>query len=391
MRVYLDHNATTPMLPEVIDAMARAMEQTWGNPSSVHGPGRQARAAVDEARRKVARLLNCGEREVVFTGGGSEADNLALRGAFEAGKRSGRTKIIISAVEHSGVLRCAEHLEQRCGAEVVVVGVDGAGHLDRAALEEALDERTAIVSMMHTNNETGVRFPVADFAETVHQAGALFHVDAVQAAGRSPLDVIALGADLVAISAHKICGPKGVGALYVKRGTAIDPVILGGHQERGLRAGTENVVGIVGFGVAAGFAQAAAEGFSVHVGALRDRLERGLLERSLGAVVNGDTERRCPAVSNITFPGVEGEAILLSLDMVGVSASSGSACASGSLEPSHVLLAMGCSSEHAHASVRFSLGRHTTAEEIEFVVTQLPPMIDRLRELAPDMASDQLG
>jgi cysteine desulfurase len=391
VRVYLDHNATTPLLPEVIDAMAGAMQETWGNPSSVHGPGRRARAAVDVARRSVARLIGSGEREVVFTGGGSEADNLALRGAFEAGVRAGRGKVIISAVEHPGVLRCVEDLEQRRGAEVVRIGVDHAGRLDRAALAAALDERTAIVSIMHTNNETGVRFPVAEFAESVHRAGALFHVDAVQAIGREPLDVGALGADLVALSAHKICGPKGVGALYVKRGTAIDAVILGGQQERGLRAGTENVVGIVGFGVAAEHALLAASDFAERVGALRDRLERGLLQLSPGASVNGDTAHRCPAVSNITFPGVEGEAILLSLDMVGISASSGSACASGSLEPSHVLLAMGCGSEHAHASVRFSLGRHTMVEEIDYVLAQLPPMIDRLRELAPDMAADELG
>ena len=378
--IYLDHHATTPMAPEVVEAMVAAASQLMGNPSSVHTPGRAARAAVDSARRQVAAMINCRERELVFTSGGTEADNLALRGAWRAQRSCGRNRIVTTAVEHSAVLSTVEQLEAE-GAEVLRIGVDADGRLDRSAFSAAMGDDVGLVSVMLANNETGVIFPVAELVEEAQTAGAWFHCDAVQGAGRLPIDVQDLGVDLLSLSAHKIQGPKGVGALFVRRDLPMEAIQFGGKQERGLRGGTENTLGIVGFGVAATLAAERIATRPFELKALRDHFEASVLSRVDGCVVHGGEQPRLPSVTNIGFDGIEGEAALLVLDMAGICASSGSACASGSLQPSHVLLAMGFDPEEAHESLRFSLGAGVDYAQLDRVVEVLVEQVPKLRAL----------
>ncbi|MDE0883032.1 MAG: cysteine desulfurase family protein [Myxococcota bacterium] len=377
--IYLDHHASTPLAPEVIAVMGKAMQELFGNPGSVHAPGRAARAAVDQARRRVAALINSREREIVFTSGGTEASNLALRGAWRA-RRAGRNRIITSSVEHPAVLSACHALEAD-GAELVLVPVLPGGELDQNAFSDALDETVAVVSIMHANNETGVIFPVEELAKQARRCGAWMHVDAVQTGGRLPLDVNRLGVDLLSLSSHKIRGPKGAGALFVSREIDLQPITFGGKQEAGLRAGTENTLSIVGFGRAAELAREGLSSEPQRLAALRDGFEAQLLESLAGLRVHGALQERLPSVTNLGFDGIEGEAALLMLDMAGVCASSGSACASGSLEPSHVLLAMGYSAEQAHGSIRFSFGHGTRAEQLERVVELLIEKVPQLRAL----------
>ena len=375
--IYLDHNATTPPAPEVVDAMSRALGEEFGNASSIHGFGQRAKAAIDDARTEVARLIGSEPGDVVFTAGGTESDNLALRGALEAA-RAPRARLIVSAVEHEAVLNTAKALGRR-DRPVTILPVDASGLVSPAALEAALGPDVGLVSIITAGNETGVIQPVAELAAVARRSGALFHTDAVQAAGKIPVDVAALGVDLLSIAAHKFGGPKGVGALWIRRGTPLAAVITGGRQERSRRAGTENVPAIVGMGVAARLARARLTSEEARLGALRACLEAGILERVPGTRVNGGGAARVPNTTNIAFDRVEAESLLIALDLEGVAVSTGSACSSGTLEPSHVLRAMGLPHGRVQSSIRFSLGSTTTAEEIERVLAVVPSVVQRLR------------
>ncbi len=380
-KVYLDHSATTPVRSEVAELVLRYMTDTFGNPSSVHGFGREARKGVEEARERVASLINADPREIVFTSGGTEADNLAIKGVALANRKKGR-HIITSAIEHHAVLHTCEFLEKE-GYEVTVLGVDSAGLVSPDDLKAALRDDTILVSIMMANNEMGAIQPIKELAAIARERGVYFHTDAVQAVGQVKVDVEELGVDLLSLSAHKIYGPKGVGALYVRRGTKIKPIAHGGGHERRMRAGTENVPGIVGLGLAAKLAQEELEDRRRHLLKLRDKLIEGILDRVEDVRLNGPREERLPNNVNISFAYVEGESILLNLDLQGIAASSGSACTSGSLEPSHVLLAMGISHELAHGSVRMSLGTGNSEEDIDYVLEVLPSIIERLRSMSP--------
>jgi cysteine desulfurase len=377
-RIYLDHNATTPPDPRVIDAVAAALGATFGNPSSLHWPGQRARAALDVAREQVAALVGCAPAEIVFTSSGTEADNLALRGVAGRGS-GGRRTLVISAVEHHAVLNTARALAQE-GWRVETARVGPGCVVDLADLAAKVDERTALVALMLANNETGVIQPVAEAARLAHARGALVHCDAVQAAGKLPLDVGALGVDLLAVSGHKVYGPKGTGALYVRRGLALRSLLHGGAQERNRRAGTENVPGVVGLGVAAELARAGLSEEAARVAALRRRLESLLLEIP-GARVNGEGPR-VPNTTNLSFEGADAEALLMALDVEGVAVSTGAACAAGGIEPSHVLKAMGLPPERVQASLRFSLGRGTTLEEVERAAARVRTCVERHRSHA---------
>ena len=379
MRLYLDHNATTPVDPRVADAMDDAVRKCFGNASSIHAFGQAAKAALDDARSAVAELLGARPNDVIFTGGGTEADNLAVRGAAEAALPAGRRHLVASAIEHEAVLNTLKALTKR-GWTTTLLPAGPAGVVDPADLEAAVGDRTALVSVMHANNEIGTVQPVARLAEIAHGRGALFHTDAVQSAGKIPIDVAALGVDLLSISAHKFNGPKGVGALWVRRGMRLVAPTTGGRQERNRRAGTENVPAVVGLGAAAALAGGKLGAEAARLGALRDRLETGLLERVPDAAVNGSGER-VPNTTNVSFPGVEAEALLIALDLEGVAVSTGSACSSGTLEPSHVLRAMGLTPRRAQSSIRFSLGLGNTAADVERVLDVLPPLVARLRAL----------
>ena len=380
MRIYLDHNATTPVAPEVADAMAAAVRTTFGNPSSLHRHGQQAKTALDEARAAVGRLLGAEPTEVVFTSGGSESDNLAIRGAAMAQASKGRRHIVASAIEHEAVLQTVKALAKQ-GWTTTLIPVDGTGVVSPERLSETITDQTALVSVMHANNEIGTIQPVADLARVAHARGALFHTDAVQSIGKLPVDVRALDIDLLSLSAHKLNGPKGVGALWVRRGTRLMAQTTGGKQERNRRAGTENVPAIVGFGAAARLALAKDPAETDRVAALRDRLERGILAAVPGTLVNGDPARRVANTTNISFDRVEAESLLIALDLDDVAVSTGSACSSGTLKPSHVLRAMGCTSHRTQNSIRFSLGLGNTAEEVDRVVALLPDIVERLRAL----------
>ena len=380
MRMYLDHNATTPVAPEVADAMATTLRTTFGNPSSVHRHGQEAKTALDEARAAVARLIGAEPTAVIFTSGGSEADNLAIRGAAVALADTGRRHLVASAIEHEAVLQTLKALSRQ-GWTTTLVGVDASGVVTPELVAEAITDQTALVSVMHANNEIGTIQPVADLARLAHAHGALFHTDAVQSVGKLAVDVRRLDVDLLSLSAHKFNGPKGVGALWVRRGTRLTSQTTGGKQERNRRAGTENVPAIVGFGAAARLALDKASADTDRVAALRDRLERGILANVSGTVVNGDPARRIANTSNISFDRVEAEALLIALDLDGIAVSTGSACSSGSLEPSHVLRAMGFSAHRTQNSIRFSLGLGNTAEEVDRVLAVLPGIVDRLRTL----------
>ena len=380
MRIYLDHNATTPVAPEVADAMATALRTTFGNPSSLHRHGQEAKIALDEARAAVARLLGAEPTEIVFTSGGSESDNLAIRGAAVALAGGKRRHLVASAIEHEAVLQTLKALSKQ-GWTTTLVRVDASGVVTPEQLAEAITDQTALVSVMHANNEIGTIQPIADLARLAHARGAVFHTDAVQSVGKLPVDVRALDIDLLSLSAHKLNGPKGVGALWVRRGTRLTSQTTGGKQERNRRAGTENVPAIVGLGAAARRALDKGSAETDRVAALRDRLERGILAGVPGTVVNGDPARRVPNTCNISFDRVEAESLLIALDLDDVAVSTGSACSSGTLEPSHVLRAMGFSPHRTQNSIRFSLGLGNTADEVDRVVAVLPGIVDRLRAL----------
>jgi cysteine desulfurase len=376
--IYFDHNATTPVAPEVVEAVRRTLAEEFGNPSSVHRFGQRAKALLDEARGEVAALIGAEPGEIVFTAGGTEADNFAIRGVADALEGTRRRRLIASAIEHEAVLNTLKALGRR-GWQVTLLRVGPSGVVDPADLEAVIGDDTALVSVMHANNEIGTVQPVADLAAIAHRHGALFHCDAVQSAGKIAVDVGALGVDLLALSAHKFNGPKGVGALWIRRGTRLAPLLTGGRQERNRRAGTENVAGIVGMGVAARLARAKLAADGGRLAALRDRLEAGILARVPGTAVNGATDPRVPNTTNISFEGVEAEALLIALDLEGVAVSTGAACSSGTLEPSHVLRAMGLPPRRVQSSIRFSLGAGNTEAEVDRVLELLPRLVERLR------------
>ncbi len=380
MNVYLDNNATTAVAPEVIDAMTPFFKDQWGNPSSMHRFGGAVAHHVQLARERIAALLGAQRGEIVFTSCGTESDNTALRGTLT--RIPDKRHIITTKVEHPAVRTTCRWLRSQ-GYRLTELGVDAQGRLDLDELTDAISDDTAIVSVMWANNETGVVFPIDQIAGICKSRGVLFHCDAVQAVGKIQIDLSRTPIDLLAISGHKLHAPKGIGVLYVRRGTKLSPLMMGGHQERGRRAGTENVPYIVGLGRACELVAENMAEENRRVKAMRDRLERELLKRCSSAVVNGDVEHRLPNTSNISFEYVEGEAILLLMDQVGLAASSGSACTSGSLEPSHVLRAMGVPFTCVHGSIRFSLSRYNTEAEIDYVIEQIPRIIERLREISP--------
>jgi cysteine desulfurase len=379
-RLYLDHNATTPVAAEVADRMDRAVREVWGNASSVHHFGQQSKAAVDDARNQVAALLGADPAEVVFTAGGTESDNFAIRGAAEALEPAGRKHLIAASIEHEAVLNTLKALARR-GWRVTLLPVDASGIVSPDALESAIDDQTALVSVMHANNEIGTIQPIAELAAIARRHGALFHTDAVQSAGKIAIDVKALGVDLLSISAHKFYGPKGIGAIWIRRGVRLLPFMTGGRQERNRRAGTENVPAIVGLGVAADLAWRKMAEEMPRLAALRDRLETGVLAAVAGAQRNGAAAPRVANTANISFDRIEAESLLIGLDLEGIAVSSGSACSSGTLEPSHVLKAMGLPHLRTLSSIRFSLGTSNTEADIDRVVSVLPRLVEKLRGL----------
>ena len=380
-KVYLDNNATTGLDQRALEVMIPFFVDTFGNASSIHSQGQKARAAVEEARRQVADLLGAQPQEIVFTSGGTESDNTALRGVASALAEKGR-HIVTTSIEHPAVLRTCEQLSKE-GFTVTYVPVSRDGIVHMEELRRALTDQTILVSVMHVNNETGTIQPLQEIAELTRERKILLHTDAVQSAGKIPLDLKTLDVDLASFSAHKLHGPKGMGVLFVKRGVRFKPLLLGGSHERGRRAGTENVPGIVGVGKACELAREALHEMDTRVRGLRDRLEQTILDQIPNSVVNGSRTERAPHVTNISFRGVEGEALLISLDFQGIAVSTGSACSSGSLEPSHVLKALGQSSDMIHGSIRFSLSRMTTDEDIDYVLEVLPPTVARMREMSP--------
>jgi cysteine desulfurase len=380
MRVYFDYNATTPLAPDVIDAVARATRDVFGNASSVHHFGQQAKAAMDDARSQIATLINGDPSEVVFTSGGTESDNFAIRGAADAGEPTGRRHLIATAIEHEAVLNTFKALARR-GWRTTLLPVDASGIVSAEQLRNCITPDTALVSVMHANNEIGTVQPIAELAALAHEHGALIHTDAVQSAGKIAVDVRALGVDLLSLSGHKFNGPKGAGALWIKRGTRMLPILTGGKHERNRRAGTENIPAIVGFGVAARLAAGKLAGEGARLAALRDRLERGILASVPGTVVNGAPTPRVPNTTNISFDHVEAESLLIALDLEGIAVSTGSACSSGTLEPSHVLRAMGLPPHRTQNSLRFSLGLFSTEAEVDRVVSVLPALVEKLRGL----------
>jgi cysteine desulfurase len=376
---YFDNNATTRIAPEVVDAMIPFLREFWGNPSSAYGFGAQVHGHVEKAREQVAALVNADPKEIVFTSCGTESNNSAIHSALVT---SGKRHVITTQVEHSANISFGAHLE-KMGFEVTYLPVESDGSLDLHVLEQSIRPDTAIVSIMYANNETGVIFPIEEVAAICRSKGVLCHTDAVQVPGKLPLDVKRLGVDFLSLSAHKLHAPKGVGMLYVKKRTRYTPYVIGGHQERGRRGGTESVANIVGFGRAAELALATLEDENTRVRALRDRLEGWILTNIPNTVRNGAKEPRLPNTANIAFDFVEAEAVLLLLDQVGICASSGSACTTGSLDPSHVLTAMGVVPMRARGSVRFSLGIYNTSEDVDYVLEHLPRIIQKLREISP--------
>ncbi len=378
--VYFDNNATTKVAEEVAEEMLPFFCELYGNPSSMHLFGGQIGRKIAHARQQVASLLACEPSEIVFTGCGTESDNTAIKGALAAVPE--KRKIITTRVEHPAVLAVCRDLENH-GYTIVDLAVDRQGALDLAELEAQIDDDTALVTIMYANNETGTMFPIDKIAQITRSREVTFHTDAVQAVGKIKIDLSKLDIDLLSISGHKLHAPKGIGVLYVRKGTRLSPFMLGGHQEAGRRAGTENVPGIVGLGKACELAAKSIIEENTKVKKLRDKLEKAILKSCPDCFVNGDTENRLPNTSNISFEFIEGEAILLMLDKYGICASSGSACTSGSLEPSHVLRAMGVPFTAAHGSIRFSLSRYNTEEEVDYTIEKMPAIINRLRELSP--------
>ena len=376
-RVYLDNNATTPVLAEVMDAMRPYFAEHFGNASSIHHHGQETRAAVERARESVADLLGCRASEIVFTSGGTEGDNLAIFGLAKPGDH-----IITSTIEHHAVMNACKHLEEK-GCEVTSIPVDGRGRVDPDDIKRALRPKTKLITIMMANNETGVVQPVEEIGKVAAEADVYFHTDAVQAAGKIPIDVKKIGCDLLTISGHKVHAPQGVGALYVRRGTLLEAMLYGGSHERSRRAGTENVPGIVGLGKAAEIARAALErGDDTKMASLRDQLERELLEIEATGT-NGEGAPRVPNTTSIYFDHIEGEALVIALDLKGLAVSTGAACSSGAIEPSHVLTAMGLRPDRARASIRFSLGKQNTADDMDFALSLVPGTVARLRELSP--------
>jgi cysteine desulfurase len=388
MRIYFDYNATTPLLPSVVDAVNAAERELFGNASSVHYFGQQAKAAIDTSRSSVSSLLNADPSEIVFTGGGTESDNFAIRGAAEALEPLKRRHLIASGIEHEAVLNTLKALAKR-GWKTTLLDVDQSGIVSPDQLRAAITRDTAIVSVMHANNEIGTIQPVAALAAIAHEHGALMHTDAVQSVGKIPVDVRSLGVDLLSLSAHKFNGPKGTGALWIKRGTRLQAMQTGGKHERGRRAGTENVPAIVGMGVAAQLAAQKMAAETARVGALRDRLEEGILRGVTGTAINGARMSRVPNTTNISFDRVEAESLLIALDLEGVAVSTGSACSSGTLEPSHVLRAMGFPPHRTQNSLRFSLGAFSTDAEVDRVIEILPRLVEKLRALSPKRPSPE--
>lgn len=377
-RIYLDNNATTPVLPEVFEAMRPYFVEQFGNASSIHHHGQQTRAAVEDARESVAALLGCRTSEIVFTSGGTEADNLAIAGLVGAGEH-----VITSSIEHHAVLLACKHMEEM-GAEVTVLPVDGRGLVDPDDVRRALRSNTKLISVMMANNETGVLQSVEEIGRIAAEAGVCFHTDAVQAAGKVEIDVRRIGCDALSISGHKIHAPQGVGALCVRKGLRLQPLFYGGRHERSRRAGTENVPGIVGLGKAAQIAKEALDRRDdKKMAAMRDRLQQGILAQIEDAAVNGDGAARVPNTCNIHFDHIDGEAMVIALDLKGLAVSTGAACSSGAIEPSHVLVAMGLRADQARASIRFSLGKQTVAEDIDIALALVPETVARLRELSP--------
>jgi len=378
--IYFDNNATTKVAEEVLEEIRPYFCKLYGNPSSMHTFGGQVGVRIRRAREQVAGLLGCGPSEIIFTAGGTESDNAAIMGTLAAVPN--KRKVITTRVEHPAVLAVCRELENH-GYTVVELGVDKLGRLDLAELQEQLDDDTAVVTIMYANNETGVVFPIEKIADMVTSRGVLFHTDAVQVVGKIPLNLSKSNIDLLSLSGHKLHAPKGIGVLYVRRGTKFSPFLIGGHQEKGRRGGTENIPYIAGLGKACEMAALHLEEENTRVRSLRDTLEQGLLERIPQTLVNGDPESRLPNTVSLSFEYVEGESILLMLSNLGICASSGSACTSGSLEPSHVLRAMGIPFTAAHGSIRFSLSIYNTEEDIDYILEQLPPIIERLRDISP--------
>ncbi|MBZ5722251.1 MAG: cysteine desulfurase [Acidobacteriia bacterium] len=377
-RVYFDNNATTPVLPEVFEAMRPYFGEQFGNASSIHHHGQETRAAVERARESVAALLGCRASEIVFTSGGTEGDNLAIFGLAKAGDH-----VVTSTLEHHAVLNACKHLEG-AGCEITFVPVDGRGLVDPDDVRRALRPNTKLITVMMANNETGVRQPVEEIGRIAAEADVYFHSDGVQAAGKVPIDVARIGCDLLSISGHKMHAPQGVGALYVRKGTLLQPMLYGGSHERSRRAGTENVPGIVALGKAAELArEGLADGSVARIAALRDRIEQTILESVEATGVNGADAPRVPNTVNIHFDYIEGEALVIALDLKGLAVSTGAACSSGAIEPSHVLTAMGLTPDRARASLRFSLGKQNTAEDVDFALQLVPSTVARLRELSP--------
>jgi cysteine desulfurase len=380
-RVYLDNNATTAVAPEVFEAMKPYYLEDYGNASSIHWHGQRARAAVETAREQVARLMNARPSEIVFTSGGTEADNAAIVGIVEAA-RSESKHVVTTAIEHHAVLHTVKALEKR-GVKVTFVRVGSDGIVDPADIERALRPETVLISVMHANNELGTIQPLEEIGRLARERDICFHTDAVQSVGKIPVDVERLGVDLLSLSAHKLHGPKGVGALYVRKGTILRPLLHGGHSERDRRPGTENVPGIVGLGKAAELAHEHLAEEAARVAALRDQLEEGILRAVPLVTVNGDRQRRLPTTSSLSFAHIEGEGFVIAMDLRGVACSTGAACSSGSVEPSHVLSAIGRTAEQARSSIRFSLGRYTTAEDISTALEIIPAVAERLRSVSP--------
>ncbi|TDA64479.1 MAG: cysteine desulfurase NifS [Clostridia bacterium] len=388
-RVYLDHSATTPVRPEVLEAMLPFLKDAYGNPSSIHSFGQEGKKALEDSREKIAAAIGASSDEIVFTSGGTEADNLAITGTARAYARKGR-HIIISSIEHHAALDSAKYLEKQ-GFQVTYLPVTGEGLVRVEDVAGAIRPETILISVMHVNNEVGTVQPVAEIGRLARERGIIFHTDAVQSLGKLPVNVNEMQADLVAVSSHKIYGPKGVGALYIRRGVRLEPMFYGGGQERKRRPGTENLPGIVGFGRAAELIVPEMEAEVTRLTAMRDRLLDGIVARIDDIVITGSRQHRVGNNASFCVKYVEGESMLLLLDMQGVAASSGSACTSGSLDPSHVLLAMGIPVEVAHGSLRMTLGRQNTEEDVDYVLEVLPPIVDRLRRMSPLYAASGRG
>lgn len=378
--IYLDNNATTPLHPEVIKELTNSFN-VYGNPSSMHFFGREAEDRVEWARQKVALLINANEDEIIFTGGGSESNNMVIKQFLTSSATGERKKIITSVIEHPSVLETVRAMGKE-GFDTVFIGVDKKGRIDFRELEKEVDNNTALVSIMLANNEIGTIEDIQKVSAIAHKHGALVHTDAVQAIGKIPVDVRVLDVDFLSFSGHKVYGPKGVGGLYIKKGLKIASFIHGGHQEKGLRAGTVNGPGIAGVGKASEMAMIDLEADGPGIEKMRDRLEAGILKTIPDIYINGDSDNRLPGTLNISFPGAEGESILLYLDLEGVAVSTGSACATGSLEPSHVLLATGVDIENAHGSIRFSFGRFNVEEDVDYVLSILPGIIEKIRSMS---------